>query len=268
MPELPEVQTVINSIKDKIINKKITNYKIYYNRVCYNTSSVYASKKILNQSIISIERIGKNIVIKLSDCYIIFHLRMTGYLYHSKNKKTTKPLRYVLKLSNGTYLNFEDIRKFGGFYYFTNLKYFYSKLGVDPFSKLFTYSWLYMELSNRRAKIKSLLLRQDLICGLGNIYIDEVLWKSKISPQLISKKITKNKAKVLHYNIINILKDSIEFHGTTIMNFKFDNMKTGNYKNKLQVYGRKDQNCNRCKESIITTKISGRTSYFCRFCQR
>lgn len=267
MPELPEVQTVINSIKNKLINKKIVDYKIFYDKICYNYSSIQASEKILNQKIESISRLGKNIIFNLNDCYIVFHLRMTGYLYCSSSKVESKYLRYQIKLSDGSYLNFEDIRKFGGFYYLKDLKKLKNKLGKDPFDNDFSYNWLENQLLQKNAKIKSLLLRQDLVCGLGNIYIDEILWKSKIKPQKISKKIHKNKIKSLHLNTINTLSESIKFHGTTIINFKFDNMKTGDYKNKLNVYGRENKKCKRCNNKIKKIKMSGRSTYYCKFCQ-
>ena len=268
MPELPEVQTVINSIKKKIINKKIIDYKILYNKICYNYSSIEASEKILNQGIIGIERLGKNIILILDNCYIVFHLRMTGYLYCTSNIVNSKYLRYQIKLSDKSYLNFEDIRKFGGFYYLKDLKKLKNKLGYDPFSENFTFNWLKNTLQKKKSMIKPLLLRQDLVCGLGNIYIDEILWSAKINPQKIAKKINKDKIKLLHSNTINILRESIEFHGTTIINFKFDNMKTGNYKNKLNVYGRENKKCNRCNEKIKKIKLSGRSTYYCKICQR
>ena len=269
MPELPEVQTVINSIKHKLINKRIINYNIFNKKICYNKDSTSASKKLINQRIISVSRLGKNIIIKLSTDYIIFHLRMTGYLYHSKKLNvTSKHLRYSLFLSDKSYLHFEDIRKFGGFFYLTNLKDFKKKIGLDPFNSNFTKIWLYKTLKLKRAKIKPLLLRQDYICGLGNIYIDEILWKSKINPKKEARNINKTKAISLHENIMQILKDSISHHGTTFMNFKFDAMKTGDYKKKLNAYGRKNKNCRRCSQSISITKISGRTTYYCKNCQR
>ena len=268
MPELPEVQTVINSIKNKLINKKIIDYKIFYNEICYNDCSISASEKIIDKKIEDIERLGKNIIFILNDSYIVFHLRMTGYLYCTSDPVESKYLRYQIKISDNSYLNFEDIRKFGGFYYLNNLKTFKKRLGKDPLQKDFTFTWLKNKLLKKNAMIKSLLLRQDLVCGLGNIYIDEILWKSKIFPKRIAKKITKNKMKLLHSNTIKILKESIEFHGTTIINFKFDNMKTGDYKNKLNVYGRENKKCNRCNGTINKIKISGRSSFFCRICQR
>ena len=92
--------------------------------------------------------------------------------------------------------------------------------------------------------------------------------QSKIKPTAESRKISRHKIKLLHKNTIKILEDSITFHGTTIINFKFDNMKTGDYRKKLKIYGRKNQNCFRCKSTISITKISGRTSYYCNKCQR
>ena len=113
------------------------------------------------------------------------------------------------------------------------------------------------------------MLDQKFITGLGNIYIDEILWKSKIHPERLSDSLSNIEIKNLHSNIITILKKSIEFHGTTIINFKFDNMKTGNYKDKLNVYGRRGIGCKRCNVSlIITMKISGRTTHYCPKCQR
>ena len=144
-----------------------------------------------------------------------------------------------------------------------------NKLGIDPFDSNFNLNWLKNNISNKKATIKSLLLNQKFICGLGNIYIDEVLWISKIRPSKIAYKINSMEIKILHTSIIEVLKDSILFHGTTIKNFKFDNIKTGNYKDKLNVYGRKGTECKRCNGSlIITIKISGRTTHYCPKCQR
>ena len=195
---------------------------------------------------------------------------MTGYLYHSKNiSENKKHLRCYFTFSDNSYLLFEDIRKFGGFYYYKSLELLNNKLGIDPFDSNFTFIWLKNNISNKKSTIKSLLLNQKFICGLGNIYIDEVLWLSKIKPSKTACEIGKLKIKILHTSIIVVLKESILFHGTTIKNFKFDNMKTGDYKDKLNVYGRKGESCKRCVTNIINTmKISGRTTHFCTKCQR
>ena len=116
--------------------------------------------------------------------------------------------------------------------------------------------------------VKSLLLDQSIICGLGNIYIDEILWASKIHPAKKSNSINKIQSNMLHMKIINILNQSIKYHGTTIINFKFDNMRTGLYKNKLNVYARNNKLCKLCKNKIIKIRISGRGTHLCSYCQR
>ena len=193
---------------------------------------------------------------------------MTGYLYCTSNIVNSKYLRYQIKLSNKSYLNFEDIRKFGGFYYLKNLKKLKNRLGCDPFSEKFTFNWLKNTLQKKKTMIKPLLLRQDLVCGLGNIYIDEILWDCKIHPEKISSKIKKNKIDELIFSIRRNLNKSIKYHGTTIMNFKFDNMKSGNYKSKLKAYGLNETPCYRCKNNIIKKKLCGRTSFYCPSCQK
>ena len=209
-------------------------------------------------------------MLKINSTYLIFHLRMTGYLYHSRTiPQNKKHLRCYFTFSDNSYLLFEDIRKFGGFYFYNDLIPLKNKIGIDPFDTNFTFDWVKNNIINNRSTIKSLLLNQKFICGLGNIYIDEVLWLSKIKPSKIAKNISNIKIEILHTSIIEVLKESISFHGTTIKNFKFDNMKTGNYKDKLNVYGRKGMKCKRCEQSLITTiKISGRTTHFCSKCQR
>ena len=201
MPELPEVHTVVNSISNKIVNKKIINYIVTDQNTCYNKDTYKASKKIVNKTIIDVLRIGKNIIMELDNSFLVFQLRMTGYLYHAnKQQRESKHLRYSLKLSDNSFLIFEDIRKFGGFYYFKNLNDFKNRIGKDPFDSTFTSSWLLKTLKVKKCQIKSLLLRQDYICGLGNIYIDEILWKSKIHPKEKTNTISKMKIVIVIFS--------------------------------------------------------------------
>ena len=161
---------------------------------------------------------------------------------------------------------YDDIRKFGGFYYFNNIDDFNLKVGVDPYEKEFTLKWLENGLKGRSRSIKYLLLDQKFICGLGNIYVDEILWLSKIHPQKKSNEI-KN-VKTLYENIFTVLDNSLKHHGTTIINFKFDNMKTGEFKNELKVYGREGKVCFRCKNKITRKKIASRSTHYCQRCQK
>ena len=265
MPELPEVQTVVNSLA-KLKNKKIVLFESYYSKIIFNLDQSSFIKNILNKKIISVYRKGKYILIKLSSGYLACHLRMTGQLFLSDDIPINKKhLRAFFTLNTG-YLIYNDIRKFGGFYYFDNIGDFNLKVGVDPYDKEFTYNWLKKGLLNRSRSIKHLLLDQKFICGLGNIYIDEILWLSKIHPQKKSNEI-KN-IQDLYNNILSVLNNSINHHGTTIINFSFDNMKTGDFKTELKVYGREHMLCYRCNNKIIKEKIASRSTHYCKKCQK
>ena len=270
MPELPEVQTVVNFLHPKIIKKKILSFDLLWNKTLY-TDNLNTLKYEISKlpEIISINRHGKYIIIKLNNKFIVFHLRMTGYLYHSININAySKYIRCFFTLSNNTYLIYEDIRKFGGFYYLDNINIIFDKTGIDPMNKNFTLNWISENIKKRKKMIKSLLLDQRFICGIGNIYADEILWFSKIHPKMPANNISGNKLNKLYTSIKNILNTSIKFHGTTIINFKFDNMKTGTYKNQLTVYGRQNKLCKRCNNIIHRQKIAGRSTFFCKFCQK
>jgi len=268
LPELPEVQTVVNSLQ-KATSKQIESFTPYWDKICYNKNSSLITNKIKNKSIKKIYRIGKYIIIQLNIDYIIFHLRMTGYLYHSKSLKKNNHTRCHFKLNNSTYLIYEDIRKFGGFYYDKNLNFVKNKIGIDPIlDKNFTLKWLNANLKMKSRQLKSLLLDQKFICGLGNIYIDEILWKSKLHPKALSSSLNNKSTKLLFKSILKILNDSLQHHGTTIINFKFDNMRTGNYKNKLKVYSRENKECTTCQSLIIKLKVSSRGTYICPKCQK
>ena len=266
MPELPEVQTVVNSLQS-IKNKKILNVTIYWDKVIFSNNYKHFLNTIINKKILEVYRIGKYIIIKIDNYYLAFHLRMTGYLYHSELLKKNKFTRCYFKLSYNTFLIFDDIRKFGGFYYLKDIMFIKNKLGIDPFNKNFSVKWLNENLIKKHRQIKGLLLDQKFITGLGNIYIDEILWKSKIHPLNKSDKLSQLEKNNLFINIIDILNQSIKFHGTTIINFKFDNMKTGDYKSKLNIYGRQGEKCNLCYTIIKKIKVSGRGTYICTNCQ-
>ena len=137
MPELPEVQTVVNNIQPLIKNKIFSSYHQSWNKVLYSNNFTEISKPIKNQAIKDVYRIGKYIIIELHEYYIALHLRMTGYLHTSKTKKLNKYVRCYFKFSDNTFLIYEDIRKFGGFYYIKNLNSIKNKLGVEPLSKQF-----------------------------------------------------------------------------------------------------------------------------------
>ena len=270
MPELPEVQTVINSIQKDLINQKIIECNLFWKNVVYNTNQNQFITNIVNKIIKKIYRRGKYIIFSLNKGFMICHLRMTGSLFVDKKNHKNNHIQARFKINNNKimYLHFKDIRKFGGFYYMEDINELNQKIGIDPFDLEFTNKWFLINVKKRKRHIKHLLLDQKLICGLGNIYIDEALWKAKIHPLSISYHINKKKLSILYKTILLLLNDSIKSHGTSIKDFEFDNMKTGTYKNKLKVYNQNGKLCYLCKSIIKKIKVAGRGTHICEQCQK
>ena len=268
MPELPEVETVTNSIKKHLINQRFDDLNVSWPKVLHNFTISDFKSRIKNQEIINIYRRAKYIIFEFSSCIMAVHLRMTGKLYVvSDVDRKKKHISIFLKFSD-KYLIFEDTRKFGRFYLYKNMDDLNSKLGIEPLTESFSFDWMYKNMSNRNRQMKSLLLDQSFIAGLGNIYTDEALWYSEIHPLSKSNSIPKHKIKKLVSAIKKVLSKSIESGGTTIRDYTYDYSYVGNYALNLKVYGRNNHQCNRCKTHIVKYKIAQRGTYICPECQK
>ena len=268
MPELPEVQTVVNHIRGDLIGKKILGIMPLWKKSLQNFKPKDLSIKNKKNRILDVRRRAKFIIIDLGDFIIAVHLRMTGKLYIQEGSSIPKHTRAIIKLKNSKNLIFDDIRKFGRIYLYKNLIEIDRKLGPEPLEKEFTDEWLYDNLKKRNRNLKALLLDQSFIAGLGNIYIDESLWESGIHPNSISSAISKPKVSLLHNSIQNILKKAIDNHGTTFMSFSFLNGRVGNYTNELKIFGKQGQPCKTCRNLIKKIKVAGRGTHICSNCQK
>ena len=269
MPELPEVQTVVNNLSTKMINRYIRNVECpnQYTKVFSNIKLLDFNKNVCNKKIKTIFRQGKYIVFELDTGFISIHLRMTGQLlYNSKYNQKYVSAKFILDKND--FFIFNDIRKFGRIYYSKTLFWLNNKLGFEPLSKNFSKSWLLDNIAKKNRMIKALLFDQAFITGLGNIYIDECLWKSKIHPESIASKIQKKNISVLHQSIKKILTKAIKFQGTTIINFYFGNNSKGNYSENLYIYGRTNKKCKRCKNKISKIFVCQRGTHLCTKCQK
>ena len=269
MPELPEVQTVVNQLKPILVNKKIHKVITYWYPVIRNIKATNFNAYILNNIIVDVFRKAKFIAIKFKSGFLLCHLRMTGQLFvKNEPPNNLKHIHIMFKLHNTQHLIFKDVRKFGGLYFYKNLNYVNAKLGIAPFEKEFNENKLVQIFKSRNRQVKALILDQSILTGMGNIYTDEALWNANIHPLSISSKISIKKIKLLYNYIMRILEDSIKHHGTSFKDFIFDNMKTGSYKEKLNVYGRNGLNCNRCNNIIIKIKVASRGTHICPHCQK
>ena len=268
MPELPEVETVTQSVKKHLLNHKFTLLNTNWSKVLHNFSVSDFNNHIKNKNISDVYRRGKFIIFDFNGFVMAVHLRMTGKLYVKTSlDQSKKHISAYLKFSD-KYLIFEDTRKFGRFYLYDNINYLNNKLGIEPFSKDFTEKWLINGLKNKNRQMKQFLLDQSFIVGLGNIYTDEALWYAKIHPLSKSDDIPIVKVKELYKAIKKVLSESIKMGGTTIRDYTYDYSYVGNYALNLNAYGRKGQSCKRCGILITKYKIAQRGTFVCTKCQK
>ena len=271
MPELPEVETVKNGLKNKILNKKITNCKILYDNIIAYPDKINFIKKIKNQTINDITRRGKFLLFELDNYYLISHLRMEGkYFIKDINSETNKHDHVIIELDEKEELRYNDTRKFGKMHLVKkdelNLTPI-SKLGKEPWDKELTKEYLKEKLNKNKA-IKTLLLDQSIIAGIGNIYADEILFLSKINPEKLGKNLNNKNILDIIENTKKILEKAISLGGTTIHTYKSVDGVTGRFQQELLVHGKVNQPCPNCQTKIEKIVVNTRGTYFCKKCQK
>ena len=271
MPELPEVQTVVNYLQPSISRENIQSLESpnRYYAVLENGSPLDYNNFLIGKKIKSVSRRGKYIILNLNSGYLLIHLRMTGkVLLEKPDPENMKYVSFQLNFSDDSSLFFHDVRKFGRIYMSKKLDRLENKLGVEPLSNEFTPNWLYKHLKYHKRMIKPLLLDQKFIAGLGNIYIDESLWESCIHPRTQSNNISQNRSNQLSCSIINILRKAISYNGTTIINYSYGKNNNGNFSDKLHVFGKTNFPCPRCNTLIVKNFVAQRGTHFCKKCQK
>lgn len=270
MPELPEVQTVVNDLSDSITGKSILSVKSpnKYTRVFHQSTLTECNKFLINRRIDKLLRRGKYIVFELDQGFLCVHLRMTGKLL--LNLENDADLKYVsaqFNFTDGSQLFFQDVRKFGRIYCSKNLDWLEAKLGIEPLAEAFTSEYFYYHLQRNNRQMKPLLLDQSFIAGLGNIYVDEALWFSGIHPLMIASKISEKQSNKLHEGILSVLLNAIAAKGTTIINFSYGENDMGTYKDQLKIFGETNNPCPKCGNPIQKIKVAQRGTHFCKKCQ-
>ena len=270
MPELPEVETVRRKLLQRLQNKKITDIDIIYPKV-FETDILELKKEIINKTIKDIKRVGKYLIFDLDDYKLISHLRMEGKYFI---KELVLPLDkhdlVTFTIDNKFSLRYNDTRKFGKMQFLKNDEESksLSKLGYEPFDKLLTTDYLKSKLKNKSLPIKSILLDQTIISGIGNIYADEILFKSKINPLKKGKDLNEKELSLIIDNSIIILNKAIEDGGTTIRSYTSLDGEIGNFQNNLYVHRNEGNKCSECDSIIEKIKVNGRGTYFCPKCQK
>ena len=268
MPELPEVQTVVNGLKEGLIGHQITCITPIWEKVLSNFIPSDLFIKGRTTLIRDVTRRAKFIIIHFPSSILAIHLRMTGKLFFPVANQIPKHTTAVIKLDSRKKLIFHDTRKFGRIYLYNDLTTINERHGPEPLGKNFSVGWLYRALQQRKRNIKALLLDQSFLAGLGNIYVDESLWAAGIHPGSISNALPAARIKRLHEAVQTILKAAITAKGTTIIDFSYGNNKKGTFKSELKVFSKDNQSCLRCKSLIIKIFVAQRGTHYCKKCQR
>ncbi len=289
MPELPEVEVVKRSLKRKIQNLIIKKVKINDGNLRYkiNRDKFF---QLVGRRIVKITRRSKYLVFDLdNDISILAHLGMTGkfffvdkknrnfktsFYYNINNEKDFNYNRVIFFFRNNQKLIYNDVRKFGFIKIFkknqlkNNLH--FKNLGPEPLEKNFSFGYLKKYFSNRNRVVKDILMDQRCVSGLGNIYVNEILFLSGVRPNKKVKLIKSFEIEKILKNTKKILKNSIKLGGSSIKDFSSDDGKKGSFQQHFKVYGQKGKKCSTkyCSLKIIRIIISNRSSFFCKNCQK
>ena len=272
MPELPEVETVRRALLLKLKNKKIKDLKVIHKNVFEKQDINDVIKNIKDQTINDILRRGKWLQFELDDYYLLSHLRMEGkYLYRNLNDKIEKHQLVIFNIDNDFSLRYQDVRKFGKMYLVKKDeldKSPLSKLGLEPWDKSLNIKYLKEKYKNKKLPIKTVLLDQSIIVGIGNIYADEILFLSKINPHRKANSLNDKELDSIIKNTIKVLDKAIKEGGTTIRSYTSEEGVTGLFQNSLNCHKKEKEPCPCCKTIIIREKINGRSTYWCTKCQK
>ncbi len=267
MPELPEVETIAQELRGLIINKQIVEIEAIWGKSFQNESDI----NLKGQKIESIDRRGKYLILNLSETHLVIHLRMTGQLlYFDDISKAdlNDYIRVLISFSDKSVLLFKDVRKFGRIAHVESVDEKISHVGPDALSEKVTKKYFCDLLISKKMNIKSFLMSQKFISGMGNIYTDEALFLAKIHPSAPANKIENKRAVELYNNMRLVLKNSIQNMGSTISDYRDPSGNEGTNQNYFYVYGRKGLSCKKCGTVIEKIKYAGRGTHFCPNCQK
>lgn len=274
MPELPEVETIKNTLKRFVINKTIADISVLWPNIIKRPDDAEQFKHIVTgQTIHDIKRKGKFLLFQLDESVLISHLRMEGkYSVHSSEEPMKKHTHVVFGFTDGEELRYNDVRKFGTMHVFNKGDEFNHKplnqLGPDPFDEEFTVDYFYKKLKKTERVIKAALLDQSIVTGLGNIYVDETLFRANVHPLKKASRLTKKEVKVIQEQAILTLRDAVAQGGTTIRSYVNGQGEMGMFQQELFVYGQENKPCKQCGRPIVKMKIGGRGTHVCISCQK
>jgi formamidopyrimidine-DNA glycosylase len=271
MPELPEVETVVRGLRSLLIARTIVGVSVGWPRTIARPEIEEFARRIVGRRVASVGRRGKYVVLGLDRDYLLVHLKMSGQLQVVRaGEPVDKHVHLVLDLDDGRQLRFRDVRKFGRVYLVADPAEVTARLGPEPLSDDFTLAEFRRLLSHRSGRLKPLLLNQQFLAGLGNIYADETLFAAHLHPLRKADSLAPDEQSRLYEAIRTVLKGAVDGRGTTLTDGGYTDARgeRGTYQEQLAVYGQGGKPCLRCQSSIERIVISGRSAHFCPRCQQ
>lgn len=271
MPEIAEVETVRNTLKKRILNKPIKSINVRYTKMI--ESNLEEFKKVLvGRSFLDIKRRGKWLIFDLGDYYLLSHLRMEGkYFIKNHEEELNKHEHVIITFIDDTDLRYHDTRKFGRMNLIKKEELAtaeeIAKQGLEPGDENLTAKYLIDKFKKKRLPIKTVLLDQTIISGLGNIYANEVLFAAGIDPLKKACDVSLEEASRIVTESNRIIKAAIKMGGTTIKSYTSSLGVTGRFQQYLCVHKREGMPCLKCGTTILNMKVNGRSTYFCPKCQ-
>lgn len=273
MPELPEVEQVRKTLMPHIVGKEIKQVEVRLTHLVQYPSAERFAEKLAGKTIESIERRGKYLRLNLGqELFLLVHLRMTGALLAVPKDAAEPPYAKIkFELGGDENLWFTDIRTFGTLYLIDHDDFVvegYATLGPEPGSRALTKGYLLDACRKHKKPIKTLILDQKIIAGLGNIYADEALFVSGICPERSASELTELEVQHLVTAINKVIRQGIKNKGTTFRDYKDGEGNKGSNQEHLYVYGRRGQACKCCGTALLGAKIGGRGTTYCPQCQK
>jgi len=287
MPELPEVETVRLQLLHKIIGRTIKSVEVFHEKTTSYDRDI--SQKLQGKTFADIDRVGKLMIFSFleeTDLFMLAHLKMTGQFFYVGNNKEVvggghsmtdadldlpmKHTRVAFHFTDKTTLYFNDMRLFGYIKLATaaEVKKVKEKFGPEPILETFDVESFSLRLRKRKTSIKAALLDQSFIAGLGNIYVDEAMWRAGVRPTRRADRVTRKEAAALSAAAGDVMRESIAVGGTTFQYFKDTAGENGNFTDYLKVFGKQGKICERCGVVIKKIRCAGRGTHFCPGCQK
>jgi len=269
MPELPEVETICRGLQQPLQQKTLTQVAVRQDQLRYKVPTV-ALKRLNGQVVRSVGRRAKYLLLELEDDNLLIHLGMSGTLrLLTPTTKIRKHDHADFIFNDELCMRFNDPRRFGMILVFkkNDQPVFLDSLGIEPLSRACTGGFLYEQIQRRKSPIKSVLMNNKIIVGVGNIYAAESLFYAKISPLRPAKNLSLDDCNLLVKELKKVLRKAIQAGGTTLKDFYSLEGQPGYFTQKLAVYGREGQSCWCCQTRLIKSVIAGRSTVFCCQCQ-